>query len=267
MPDPPDLSVEVRVDMPDLSPNRETLDRVKSIIRQDLRLAPDEPIPDDMPLLGGNLDLDSLDVLLLLTSIEKRFQVKISGDSVGTEIFRSVTTLAAYLERHAAFGVDAPVASPPVAATDLLARLPHQPPFRFLTRLETVRTGESGEAVWSIDGTEAFLAGHFPGRPLVPGVLIAEALAQLSGLVGASSSVDPEGHLAHVDVRFREPVVPPSEIRLSSRHIKQMGALRQYQVVASVKESVIAEGTVTLHLTSTPREPPRAFDPPKMPAV
>jgi 3-hydroxyacyl-[acyl-carrier-protein] dehydratase len=238
--------------MPDPTPKRETVDLVKSIIRQDLKLGADENIPDDMPLLGGNLDLDSLDVLLLLTSIEKRFKIKIPGEAVGAEVFRTVSTLADYIEKH---GEGVQPASPSLATPaiqDPASRLPHRPPFLFVSRVITIQPDDRGEALWSVDGTESFFAGHFPGRPIVPGVLLAEALAQLSGLVPSSSNGIQQGRLAHVDVRFREPVTPPAEIRLTSRHAKQMGALRQFQVEARVGESVVAEGTISLHLFPAP---------------
>src|SRR4051812_35825182 len=53
-----------------------TLERIKTIFRRDLKLGPDIPIADDMPFFGGDVDLDSLDMLLLVTSIEKEFGIK-----------------------------------------------------------------------------------------------------------------------------------------------------------------------------------------------
>ena len=107
-----------------------------------------------------------------------------------------------------------------------------------------VTDGQSAEAVWQLTGSEAFFAGHFPGKPLVPGVLITEALAQVSGLAAGVSSG--EGRLARVDVRFEQPVVPPAEIRLESRHTRTIGTLRQFDVTASVGPAVVARGTVAL---------------------
>src|SRR5690606_9376629 len=102
-------------------------------------------------------------------------------------------------------------ASPSAAtsAGDPLASLPHQPPFRFVSGVVKLTPGESGEGYWSVDGSEAFFAGHFPGNPLVPGVLIAEALAQFSGIVGAAAGAGSQGKLAQVNVRFLKPVAPP----------------------------------------------------------
>lgn len=223
------------------SPRPQTLEQIKLLLRRDLKLGPDIPIPDDMPFSGTEADFDSLDILLLLTSIEKQFGIKIPSEAVGKDVFRSVSTLAAYIDQHAG-----EVAAPKV---DYLSRLPHQDPFRFLSRVNHIKEGQSGEAVWSLTGTEPFFAGHFPNEPLVPGVLIAESMAQLSGLVGPSTAK--QGKLVHVDVRFDQRVAPPAELILRSRLLRSVGGLEQFEVSASVSESVVARGMLTL---SRPRE-------------
>ena len=82
-------------------PNPETLDRLKRIIRRDLMLGDAAEVPDGLSLIGGEHDLDSLDMLLLVTSIEKEFGVKISNEAMGREAFESLATLAGYIDtRH-----------------------------------------------------------------------------------------------------------------------------------------------------------------------
>src|SRR5438093_13762756 len=76
------------------------LRRIELILRRDLKLGPDAPIPPDMPFFGGNVDLDSLDILLLVTSIEKEFGVQIPSSAVGQEVFQNVTTLVGYIGQH-----------------------------------------------------------------------------------------------------------------------------------------------------------------------
>lgn len=68
-----------------------------------------------------------------------------------------------------------------------LSALPHGPSFRFLDELTELIPGTSASAHWTLKGDEAFLAGHFPGHPLLPGVIMIESLAQLGGVLAQSS--------------------------------------------------------------------------------
>jgi 3-hydroxyacyl-[acyl-carrier-protein] dehydratase len=60
--------------------------------------------------------------------------------------------------------------------------LPHRPPFLFVDEITALTPGESASGLWRLTGTEGFFQGHFPGRPLLPGVLMVEAMAQLGGI-------------------------------------------------------------------------------------
>ena len=225
-----------------LDPN--ILEQIRTILRRDLKLNADTPLPEDMPFFGGDVDLDSLDMLLLVTSIERQMGVRIPNEAVGKEVFQNVATLARYVQNHR--GQAAPATAAATAQVDWLAQLPHRDPFRFVSRVTEVRPGELARGVWSLTGTEAFFAGHFPGHPIVPGVLIAEALAQLSGIAGAPGS-GAQGKLAQVDIRFERAAVPPVDIQLESKVTRVLGPLQMCDVVARVGEDVVASGSLTLH--------------------
>src|SRR6185295_20180987 len=70
----------------------------------------------------------------------------------------------------------------PLSADDLMRLLPHRPPFFFLKQLRELTVGQRALADVEFDGSEEFLRGHFPGHPIVPGVILVEACAQTAGL-------------------------------------------------------------------------------------
>jgi len=79
-------------------PSSATIDRVKQIVRDSLKLAPDARMDDHMPLIGGEHDFDSLDVLLVVTNIEREFGIKIPDRKVGRQVFSSINTLSEFVE-------------------------------------------------------------------------------------------------------------------------------------------------------------------------
>jgi 3-hydroxyacyl-[acyl-carrier-protein] dehydratase len=100
----------------------------------------------------------------------------------------------------------------------LVALLPHRPPFRFVDAVDAHLPGQSVGARYRVTGDEAFLAGHFPGRPVFPGVLQLEALAQ-AGAIAVLADPRHGGKIPLFggveDARFRRMVVPGDELILT----------------------------------------------------
>ncbi len=154
--------------------------------------------------------------------------------------------------------------------TDLIGLLPHRPPFLFVSRVSGSNQPSSGEsnaptsdpnsftAEWKITGEEWFFAGHFPGDPIVPGVLLTEALAQTAGILLASwdQSAQHAGALVHCDIRFRAPVRPPAVVFLRVTLDGDSGKLFRFVVSASVANQVVADGSLVLAVKSPPAHRP-----------
>jgi 3-hydroxyacyl-[acyl-carrier-protein] dehydratase len=134
----------------------------------------------------------------------------------------------------------------PVDAERIASILPHRYPFLLVDRVIELEPSKRLVALKNVTFNEPFFQGHFPGHPVMPGVLIIEALAQASGLLiglsGAGVKGDKLFYLAKVnDARFNRPVVPGDQLRLEvqlKRMIKSMGifiarALVDGQEVAS----------------------------------
>ena len=83
-----------------MPPDIKTIERIKDILRRDLVLGKEIELLDDAALIGGDFDFDSLDMLLLVTSIEKEFAVKISDKSIGQKAFATVTSLAEFVDEN-----------------------------------------------------------------------------------------------------------------------------------------------------------------------
>jgi 3-hydroxyacyl-[acyl-carrier-protein] dehydratase len=118
----------------------------------------------------------------------------------------------------------------PLGPAQIEAILPHRPPFLFLDQVTQLEPGIRAVGLKAVSGGEPYFTGHFPGRPIMPGVLIIEALAQL-GAVCLLSREGPEGRLVLFggikDARFRIPVLPGQLLRLEIEVIRVRGPIGQ----------------------------------------
>jgi 3-hydroxyacyl-[acyl-carrier-protein] dehydratase len=131
-----------------------------------------------------------------------------------------------------------------------LSSLPHRPPFVFVRELLHCEPGEVAECSTIFPNDDPMFAGHFPGNPLVPGVILTEALAQTAGIAAASGFAEnarPLFLLAAIrGMKFFSAVRPESEIRLRAEKLAQNEDLWQFKVIASVSGKTVAEGQLVL---------------------
>ena len=131
-----------------------------------------------------------------------------------------------------------------------LSLLPHGPEFRFLDRLLRLDPGASGTGECAVRGDEPFLRGHFPGHPLMPGVLLVEAAAQLAGTVAQSDPrLGPMRNLkltALRGVKILGSARPGEVIRLEARITGRLANLIQAEATASVGGRLVMQAELTL---------------------
>ena len=139
---------------------------------------------------------------------------------------------------------------------DHLAGLPHRPPFVFVRKLVSCREGESAECETSFEPNDPMFAGHFPGNPLVPGVILTEALAQTAGIAAASGHPENARPLFLLSairaMKFFRAVRPGERIVLRAQKLAQVHDLLQFKVEAIVEESAVAQGELVLSIASQP---------------
>lgn len=125
--------------------------------------------------------------------------------------------------------------------------LPHREPFLFIDEILELVPGESARARWTLAPDTPFLAGHFPGEPILPGVIIIEALAQ-TGALAALSTPDGAGKLAlfaGVDkCRFKRPVRPGETLDMRTRVTRVRGPIGEAEAVATVGDAIACRATL-----------------------
>ncbi len=132
----------------------------------------------------------------------------------------------------------------------IVEMIPHRYPFLLVDKLVDVDPGESAVGIKNVTANEPFFQGHFPERPVMPGVLIIEAMAQTAAvIVVASLGGSAEGKLVYFmtieNARFRKPVEPGDQLRLVCRKERQRGNVWKFAGEAKVDGVVVAEATYT----------------------
>ncbi len=129
--------------------------------------------------------------------------------------------------------------------------LPHRDPFLFVNTVESLEPGASVRAAVRFSGGEAFFAGHFPGNPIVPGVILTEALAQAAGIAGAAGEPGATYLLSAIRMmKFPRAAHPRESIELFAEKTGSLGLLLNFDVRATVGDVTVAEGQIVLARTN-----------------
>jgi 3-hydroxyacyl-[acyl-carrier-protein] dehydratase len=137
----------------------------------------------------------------------------------------------------------------PLEAAEIMLILPHRYPFLLVDRVVELEPGARAVGIKQVSANEPQFTGHFPGRPIMPGVLMVEALAQTAGIavltleeyrgkVGLFAGID--------DCRFRRLVVPGDTLRLEVTVEKLRGMFGRAKAVAKVDDEVAVEATLSI---------------------
>lgn len=126
--------------------------------------------------------------------------------------------------------------------------IPHRYPMLLVDRVQDIRLGESATGVKNVTMNEPFFQGHFPERPIMPGVLIVEAMAQTAAvLVVHTLGEEAHGKLVYfmsiTNARFRRPVTPGDSLHLEVTKEQSRGNVWRFAGKAKVGDSVVAEAT------------------------
>jgi len=128
--------------------------------------------------------------------------------------------------------------------------LPHRYPFLLVDRVLELEKGESIVAIKNVTVNEPFFNGHFPDHPVMPGVLIVEAMAQAAGILGFKTmdKKPQDGSIYYFvgsdKLRFKRPVVPGDQLQLEAKIISERRGIWKFEVRASVEGDTVSTATI-----------------------
>jgi len=130
--------------------------------------------------------------------------------------------------------------------------LPHRYPFLLVDRIVRLEPGTKAVGIKNVTYNEEFFQGHFPGEPIMPGVLIVEALAQVAGVLAFQSGKIKGRSVYFMSIekaKFRRPVVPGDQLRLDVAVLHNRGSVWKFSGNAFVEDKIAAEAEFTAMVT------------------
>jgi len=145
----------------------------------------------------------------------------------------------------------------PLDVKRVMAALPHRYPMLLVDRVVQILPDQSITAIKAVSMNEQFFQGHFPGRPIMPGVLIVEALAQAAGVLAVESfGLANSGKLVYFmaieGAKFRNPVEPGCLLQLDVEFVQKRASVSKFAGKASVDGKVVAEANFTAMIADPP---------------
>ena len=131
---------------------------------------------------------------------------------------------------------------------EIMKIIPHRKPFLFLDKIEIIEKGVKGIGFKKFSNSESFFKGHFPGNPIVPGVIIIEALAQAAGVVTGIKFIKEKRTVLFMSlnsVKFRKPVKPNEDLSLYVEKINQVKNAYKFSGLAIVNSQTVTESIFT----------------------
>lgn len=139
-----------------------------------------------------------------------------------------------------------------IGIDDIMKVIPHRYPFLFVDRILELEPGKRVVGIKNVTINEPFFAGHFPGHPIMPGVLIIEAMAQVGGMLLMGSIDDPESKVVYFisldNVKWRKPVKPGDTLRFELDVVQLRGTVCKMRGVAKVEGETVAEADMAAML-------------------
>ena len=137
---------------------------------------------------------------------------------------------------------------------DIKRLIPHRKPFLFIEELQVIEKGKIGESFRTFDETEYFFEGHFPDNPIVPGVVIVEAMAQTAGVVVSDNLVDKNDQsvlfMSINKAKFRKPVLPNYKIKFYVEMTNNIKNVYKFMGKAYHNDLLVAESEFSAMITS-----------------
>jgi 3-hydroxyacyl-[acyl-carrier-protein] dehydratase len=130
--------------------------------------------------------------------------------------------------------------------------LPHRYPFLLVDRIIELEPGVKAVGIKNVTINEGFFQGHFPGQPIMPGVLIIEAMAQVAGILAFRSGANMGKSVYFMSIdkaKFRKPVVPGDQVRLVIQILQQRGNVWRFAGSSVVEGKIAAEAEFTAMVT------------------